>query len=75
MSKRREQATNSSLPENIRVHDDADRKRTRLEHSAGALERLRSQELITRYVPPLPAVVVDVGGGTGPYAIWLAEQG
>jgi len=48
--KRREQATNSSLPENIRVHDDADRERTRLEHSAGALERLRTQELITRYV-------------------------
>ena len=70
MRKRREQATNSSLPENIRVHDDADRERTRLEHSAGALERL-----LTRSVPPLPAVVADVGGGTGPYTSWLAEQG
>ena len=28
-----------------------------------------------RYVPPFPAVILDVGGGPGVYACWLAKQG
>ena len=28
-----------------------------------------------RYVPSLPAVIFDVGGGPGVYACWLAKQG
>jgi ubiquinone/menaquinone biosynthesis C-methylase UbiE len=39
------------------------------------LERLRTQELLRRYLPPPPAVVVDVGGGPGVYACWLASLG
>jgi SAM-dependent methyltransferase len=39
------------------------------------LEFARTQELLRRYLPEPPAVVLDVGGGPGVYAAWLAEQG
>ena len=41
----------------------------------GQLEFLRTQEIVTRYLPPSPAVVLDIGGGSGPYACWLAKAG
>jgi ubiquinone/menaquinone biosynthesis C-methylase UbiE len=41
----------------------------------GRLEFVRTQELLARHLPPPPAVVLDVGGGPGAYAKWLAEQG
>jgi ubiquinone/menaquinone biosynthesis C-methylase UbiE len=48
---------------------------TRLEHGLAQLEFTRSQELIRRFLPPPPAVVVDIGGAAGPYAFWLAGLG
>ena len=39
------------------------------------LELARTQELLERYLPEPPAVVLDVGGGPGVYAAWLAERG
>ncbi len=33
------------------------------------------QELIRRFLPAPPGVVLDVGGGPGRYSCWLAEQG
>lgn len=47
----------------------------RLEEDFFPLERSRTQELVRRRLPPPPAVVLDVGGGAGAYAFWLAEQG
>ena len=41
----------------------------------GRLELVRTQELLGRYLPPAPAVVLDVGGGPGAYAVWLAGLG
>ena len=41
----------------------------------GQLEFVRTQEIITRYLPAPPAVVLDIGGGSGPYACWLAKAG
>lgn len=38
------------------------------------MELLRTSELLTRYLPAPPAHVLDVGGGTGIHAAWLAEQ-
>ena len=37
------------------------------------LELLRTRELLQRHLPP--AVVLDVGGGTGVHAAWLAGRG
>ena len=44
-------------------------------NTQGQLEFVRTQEIITRYLPPAPAVVLDIGGGSGPYACWLAKEG
>lgn len=41
----------------------------------GQLEFVRTQEIITRYLPAPPAVILDIGGGSGPYACWLAKAG
>jgi ubiquinone/menaquinone biosynthesis C-methylase UbiE/ribosomal protein S18 acetylase RimI-like enzyme len=47
----------------------------RLGRGAGLLEEARTRELIQRYLPPPPAVIYDVGGGSGVYAVWLAALG
>ena len=47
----------------------------RLFEGHGRIELLRTQELILRHLPRGRAVVLDVGGGTGVYACWLAAQG
>jgi ubiquinone/menaquinone biosynthesis C-methylase UbiE len=39
------------------------------------LEGARTRELLERFLPPPPASVLDVGGGPGGYALWLAERG
>lgn len=41
----------------------------------GRLESLRTRELMARYLPPAPAVVLDVGGAEGAYALPLARAG
>jgi SAM-dependent methyltransferase len=41
----------------------------------GWLEFARTKELLTRVLPAAPARVLDVGGGPGRYAEWLAELG
>jgi SAM-dependent methyltransferase len=41
----------------------------------GRLEFVRTQELLERFLPPPPAVVLDVGGGPGAYAAWLGGLG
>jgi SAM-dependent methyltransferase len=41
----------------------------------GRLEFARTMELLGRYLPPQPAVVLDVGGGAGAYALPLALRG
>jgi SAM-dependent methyltransferase len=49
---------------------------TRLFGSAhGQLERLRSQEIIGRRLPALPARVLDIGGAGGVYSLWLLDRG
>jgi len=50
-------------------------ERERLRHDIGPLEQLRTQELMLRYLPPAPAVVLDVGGASGVYSFWLAGLG
>ena len=40
----------------------------------GCLEYLRTMELLSRFLPPAPATVLDVGGGAGAYALPLARD-
>jgi len=51
------------------------READRLTKGLGLLERVRIQELIVRHIPAPPAVICDVGGGTGVHAFWLAGLG
>jgi ubiquinone/menaquinone biosynthesis C-methylase UbiE len=46
----------------------------RLRTGCGKLELERTRELMARFLPPAPAVVFDVGGGTGVHAFWLAQK-
>ena len=47
----------------------------RLTFGLGPLELERNKELISRYLPANNSIVIDVGGGPGVYAEWLAEMG
>lgn len=47
----------------------------RLKSQSGQLERERTRELLLRFLPTTPAVVLDVGGGPGDHACWLAKRG
>jgi len=47
----------------------------RLSTGIGPLESARTKELLLRFLPASPAVVLDVGGATGPYSFWLASLG
>lgn len=51
------------------------RERNRLSRGAGRLEELRTGELLARWLPRAPAVVLDVGGAAGRYALPLAAAG
>lgn len=47
----------------------------RLTSSVGQLEYARTQEITRRFLPRPPAIVLDVGGGSGVHAAWLARDG
>jgi SAM-dependent methyltransferase len=48
---------------------------TRLDAGPGVLEKLRTRDVLARILPAAPASVLDVGGGAGVYATWLAARG
>jgi SAM-dependent methyltransferase len=59
----------------MRRYYERGRERERLTRGGGTLELVRTQELLLRFLPPPPADVLDVGGGPGVYAAWLAHAG
>jgi SAM-dependent methyltransferase len=50
-------------------------ERVRLEGGGSRIEFARTKELLERHLPAVPARVLDVGGGPGAYAGWLAASG
>src|SRR5690348_12611249 len=50
-------------------------ERERLSDGRGELEFVRTTEIVLRRLPAPPAVVADIGGGPGRYALWLASLG
>ena len=48
---------------------------SRLTGGLGPLEFKRNKELIEKFIPSPNSTVLDVGGGTGRYAEWLANKG
>jgi ubiquinone/menaquinone biosynthesis C-methylase UbiE len=61
-------------PDIARYYELSDEHR-RLTNAFGQLEFLRTMELLLRYLPPAPARVLDIGGGTGPYSEQLGQRG
>ncbi|MEV0201221.1 class I SAM-dependent methyltransferase [Nonomuraea sp. NPDC050691] len=54
---------------------EQDREHARLREGRGRLEFWRTQDVLRRVLPPPPARVLDVGGGTGVHAEWLTADG
>jgi SAM-dependent methyltransferase len=52
-----------------------DREDSRLREGSGRLEFWRTQDILGRVLPQPPGRLLDVGGGTGIHAVWLAEAG
>src|SRR5262245_25694300 len=79
--RRRELSVSEETPEagglrpEVLAHYEVANEACRLNTDGGRLELARSQEIIERFIPPPPAVVLDVGGGPGAYATWLAGRG
>src|SRR5262249_8914248 len=48
---------------------------SRLDEGYFPLERERTREIVLRHLPAPPQSVLDVGGGAGAYALWLAGLG
>jgi ubiquinone/menaquinone biosynthesis C-methylase UbiE len=59
----------------IQAYYDLGDERERLTGAGDSVELVRTQELLTRFLPAAPADVLDVGGGAGVYATWLAQLG
>ena len=64
-----------SLPNEISQYYEEGLEAQRLSGALGQLELLRSKEIISRYLPDPPAKILDIGGGPGVYACWLARDG
>jgi ubiquinone/menaquinone biosynthesis C-methylase UbiE len=65
----------SLIPKEIEAYYLQSRESERLSNEWGELERLRTQAILARHLPSAPAVIFDVGGGAGVYALPLAKQG
>jgi SAM-dependent methyltransferase len=63
------------MDEEIRAHYEQGIERDRLGQGYSRIEFTRTKELLGRVLSPPPATVLDVGGGPGAYADWLADEG
>ncbi|WP_203758124.1 class I SAM-dependent methyltransferase [Cellulomonas chitinilytica] len=63
------------IPPDVQAYYAIGDEQARLGAGHGRLEALRTTELLHRWLPPAPAVVLDVGGAAGRYALPLADEG
>lgn len=61
--------------DDLHAHYEQGAEADRLDEPFGQVEFLRTTEVLSEHLPPAPAVVADVGGGPGRYALWLAGLG
>ncbi len=59
----------------LQAHYSHGREWDRLDDPKGVVEFERTKEILHRRLPAAPAVIADIGGGPGRYALWLAELG
>ena len=65
----------SLIPKEIEAYYLQGMEAGRLANDWGELERVRTLAILARNLPSSPAVVFDIGGGAGVYAVPLAKQG
>jgi 2-polyprenyl-3-methyl-5-hydroxy-6-metoxy-1,4-benzoquinol methylase len=65
----------NSLPPEMLEYYERFAESGRLVQGAGELERVRTQSILKRYLPQPGARILDVGGGAGVHALWLASEG
>src|SRR5215472_1771918 len=65
----------SRISSEILAYYEQAAERERLLSGVFQLEFLRTKEVIDRWLPQPPAIVMDIGGGPGRYSAWLAERG
>lgn len=63
------------VPDEVVAYYNQGEEEGRLQHDSGPLEFARTTEIIQRYLPPPPAIVLDVGGAAGIYSFWLSGLG
>lgn len=64
-----------AVREDILAYYALGKEDARLRQGSGRLEFWRTQDVLRRLLPAPPARVLDVGGGSGVHAEWLAEDG
>jgi SAM-dependent methyltransferase len=64
-----------SLEPQILWYYERAKESQRLESPIFSWERVRTLDLLERFLPAPPALIVDVGGGAGAYAFPLSEKG
>jgi SAM-dependent methyltransferase len=65
----------AALPPEAFAYYARGREAGRLGEGHGLLELARTCDILERWLPAPPATVLDVGGGPGAYAVWLARRG
>jgi ubiquinone/menaquinone biosynthesis C-methylase UbiE len=66
---------NDQPPNEMLRHYEQVSESSRLSTGVFQIERARTEELILRHLSPAPATILDIGGGAGAYALWLAARG
>lgn len=65
----------STIDKTVLAGYNAGIERGRLRAGIGIIEFERTKELLLEHLPKPPAVILDIGGGYGEYAWWLASLG
>lgn len=58
----------------IRYYEELENESDRLDKGTARLEGERTRDVLREHLPAPPARILDVGGGPGAYAFWLAER-
>ena len=67
--------SSAPLPPEVVAYYARGREAQRLDEGHGVIELARTFEILERWLPGPPASILDVGGGPGRYAVWLANRG